>query len=254
MKKLKNILSLSIVALCAFCILGAADVFALAGANNFRVACESSTIEKGDTTNCYILAQVTNDATTGAGIDGVMARIKEIKNLEIVGDPLIAPAKNADMLAERISKTQKVQGDSTAKAATYECGYDSCDMFYAKGSSTVKLKAAESWSDNNVSEITGFSAYTVLGRYKVKLQESATMTECGKLCLDIMYSAGGDYSASGFGTGGAPCTEIKPLGAEPQPGNPGSGSFTSYIVLIGGAFLACGAIALARKNNKFYRV
>jgi len=44
MRKIKNILSLSIVALCAFCILGIADVYAAAGANNFTVACEKTSL------------------------------------------------------------------------------------------------------------------------------------------------------------------------------------------------------------------
>ena len=46
MKKIKNILSLSIVALCAFCILGVADVYAVPAAKSFRVACEKTTLEK----------------------------------------------------------------------------------------------------------------------------------------------------------------------------------------------------------------
>ena len=58
MKKLKNILSLSIVALCAFCLLGITDVFAANGtASGFTVACEDTSLEKGSTTTCYLLAK-----------------------------------------------------------------------------------------------------------------------------------------------------------------------------------------------------
>ena len=251
MKKIKSILSLSIVALCAFCVLGITKVYADPGANNFRVACEKDTLEKGDQTMCYILATVTNDPTTTDGINGLMAVINnKTKNLE-VGDPLVAPAKSGVMYAERIASGQKIQKDSGASAASYTCEYDKCDMFYAKNGES--LKAATKWSDNGISEITGFSAYTVLGAYQVKLSADATMTDCGKLCVDIKYSIKGDYSSGAFGSGGTvPCAEIKPEGESIDP--PGSGSFTSYIVLIGGAFLALGAIALARKNNKFYRV
>ena len=253
MKKIKNILSLSIVALCAFCIFGVADVYASAGANNFRVACEKTTLEKGDQTLCYILAQVKNDTTTGKGIDGVMAVVNnKTKQLE-VGEPLVAPAKSGEMLAERILRDQYVKGDTNANAAKYKCENDKCDMFYAKKDQS--LKAAENWSDNNVSELTGFTGYTVLGSYQVNLSDTATMKDCGKLCLDIKYSTNGEYTGSNFGVAtNVSCAEIKPAGGEDPEGNPGSGSFTSYIVLVGGLFVALGAIALARKNNKFYRV
>lgn len=253
MKKIKNILSLSIVALCAFCVLGVSDVYAVPAAKSFRVACEKTTLEKGDQTLCYILAQVTNDVTTGAGIDGVMAVINnKTKQLE-VGEPLVAPAKSGEMLAERITSGQKVKGDSSAKAASYTCKNDKCDMFYAK--SGQSLKAVENWSENNVSELTGFTGYTILGSYQVNLSDTATMTDCGKLCVDIKYSTNGLYDDGNFGSADAvPCAEIKPSGGEDPEGNPGSGSFTSYIVLVGGLFVALGAIALARKNNKFYRV
>lgn len=255
MKKIKNILSLSIVALCAFCVLGIADVYASAGASNFRVACEKTTLEKGDETNCYILAQIDNDTTTGAGIDGVMAVINnKTKNLD-VGEPMPAPAKESEMITMRLSNGQKPSGDVSAGAKTFECKNDKCDMFLAKGSSTKKLDKAENWSANNVSEITGFTGYTVLGRYVVHLSDTATMKDCGKLCVDIKFSAAGLYDDGSFGSGGTvPCAEIKPAGGEDPEGNPGSGSFTSYIVLVGGLFVALGAIALARKNNKFYRV
>lgn len=255
MKEIKNILSLSIVALCTFCVLGVADVYAAAGANNFRVACEKTSLEKGDETNCYILAQITNDDITSAGIDGVMAVINENTKQLAVGDPMPAPAKESEMLTMRLSSGQNPSGDVSDGAKNYSCKYDKCDMFLAKKSSTKKLDKAESWSANNVSEITGFSNYTVLGRYVVHLQDTATMKDCGKLCVDIKYSAAGLYDDGNFSSGGTvPCAEIKPIGSEDPEGNPGSGSFTSYIVLVGGLFVALGAIALARKNNKFYRV
>ena len=79
------------------------------------------------------------------------------------------------------------------------------------------------------------------------------MNDCGRLCVEVSYSGDrSDYGAlEGNVTGtDAPCAEVKPTGT-PQPP---TGSFTSYIVLIGGAFVAIGAIALARKNNKFFRV
>ena len=254
MRKIKNILSLSIVALCAFCILGIADVYAAAGANNFTVACEKTSLEKGDETNCYILAQVTNDAAE-VGIDGFMAVINNKTQELEVGDPMPAPAKQSEMLTMRLSSGQKPSGDVSDGAKNYSCKYDKCDMFLAKKSSTKKLAKAENWSANNVSEITGFSSYTVLGRYVVHLSDTATMTNCGKLCVDIKYSGNGLYDDGNFGSADeVPCAEIKPAGGEDPEGNPGSGSFTSYIVLVGGLFVALGAIALARMNNKFYRV
>lgn len=252
MKKMKNILSLSVVALCAFCILGISNVSAAASASSFNVACEKTTLEKGDSTICYILAQVRNDSTTGEGINGMLVVINgETKQLG-VSDPQPAPVKHNDMLAERITKGQKITKDPTAKAATYTCEYDKCDMFYAKNGKS--LKAVTNWSENDVDTISGFSEYTILGYYNVQLKETASVTDCGKLCVDVKYSSAGNYNSEGFGSAGkVACAEIKPVGGETTP-PPETGNFASYAVLIGGAILALGAIALVRKNNKIYKI
>ena len=244
MKKIKNILSLSIVALCSFCMIGIMNVSA-GSATNFKVVCDPASIEKGDTANCYLIAQISGD------IDGVITKVytEGSKNLTIQNvQP--APAKQNDMKAEFIDSGAS---PSEGKAIGYQCNNSSggCYVFYAKNGKTIS--EVTNVADNNVEAIKGNTGFTVVGYYEVKLSDNATLNDCGRLCVEVAYSGdGSDYGALEGNVSGAssPCAEIKPTGTPQVP----TGSFASYVVLIGGAFLAIGAIALARKNNKFFRV
>ena len=246
MKKIKNILCLSIVALCSFCMIGIMHVNAQGSATNFKVVCDPASIEKGEIAQCFLIAQVNEQ------IDGVITKVyaEGSKNLNI--QQVYSPKTKNYMSAEFVNSGASIKNDSTAKAATYECNSTTgCYIFYAKNGKAIT--ADTSISDNGISALNGNTGFTLIGYYDVKLEDTATLKDCGRLCLEVSYSSAGDYSALEGNVDGAesPCGEIKPTGT---PDTPTTGSFTSYIVLIGGAFLAIGAIALARKNNKFYRV
>ena len=142
---------------------------------------------------------------------------------------------------------------SEGKAIGYQCDNSNggCYVFYAKTGKSIT--AVASAADNGVPALNGNTGFTVIGYYEVKLSDSATLTDCGRLCVEVAYSGdGSDYGALEGNVSGSssPCAEVKPTGTPQVP----TGSFTSYIVLIGGAFVAIGAIALARKNTKFFRV
>jgi hypothetical protein len=246
MKKIKNILCLSIVALCSFCMIGIMNVSA-GSATNFKVVCNPESIEKGDLAQCYLLAKVTDS------VDGIITKVYNEGSKNLVIQKVYAPPTKTDSIgAEEVNSGAKIK-DTAAKAYGYECQNSNgvCYVFYAKSGKTIA--ADTSIADNGIEAIKGNTGLTLVGYYEVKLSDSATMNDCGRLCVEVSYSGdGSDYGAlEGNVTGtDAPCAEVKPTGT-PQPP---TGSFTSYIVLIGGAFVAIGAIALARKNNKFFRV
>lgn len=246
MKKIKNILCLSIVALCSFCMIGIMNVSA-GSATNFKVVCSPESIEKGDLAQCYLLAKVTDS------VDGFITKVyaEGSKNL-VIQKVYAAPTKTDAIGAEEVNSGATIK-DTEAKAHGYQCDNASgvCYIFYAKSGKSIT--ADTNIADNGIEAIKGNTGLTLVGYYEVKLSDSATLNDCGRLCVEVAYSGdGSDYGAlEGNVTGAdAPCAEVKPTGTPQVP----TGSFASYIVLIGGAFLAIGAITLARKNTKFSRV
>lgn len=246
MKKIKNILCLSIVALCSFCMIGIMNVSA-GSATNFKVVCSPESIEKGEIAQCYLLAKVTDS------VDGFVTKVyaEGSKNLEIQ-QVYAPPAKTGLIGAETVNNGANIK-DTKANAYGYECKNSNgvCYVFYAKSGKSIT--ADTNIADNGIAAIKGNTGLTLIGYYDVKLSNSATLNDCGRLCVEVAYS--GDGSNYGELEGNvigaeAPCAEVKPTGTPQVP----TGSFASYIVLIGGAFLAIGAITLARKNTKFSRV
>ena len=245
MKKIKNILCLSIVALCSFCMIGIMNVSA-GSATNFKVVCNPESLEKGDLASCYFIAKVTDS------VDGFVTKVHTegntgSKNLEIA--KVYAPPTKTDSIgAETVNSGAKIT-DTAANAYNYTCESDNkCYIFYAKSGKSIT--ADTNIADNGIEAIKGNTGHTLIGYYEVKLTDNATMNDCGRLCVEVEFSENGSDYGTLSGNEVSSCAEIKPTGT-PQPS---TGSFTSYIVLIGGAFVAIGAIALARKNNKFFRV
>ena len=249
-KNIKNLFILSALTICAFC-LGSNVVEAQASAKNFQVACNPRQIDKDQISTCYLLAQIVADG--GVGIDGVVTTVisgeaNSTQNLEIVS-VAPAPAKTTDMAAELVAHGAQPKQSAGAGATSFTCSnsqsnYPGCYVFYAKKDKSIT--PVTEFAENNVQALSGYSGYTVIGYYQVRLKEDANMKECGRLCVQARYAS----TPSGYsGLEGAvkPCAEVSPSGVP-------TGSFASYTLLIGAAFVALGAITLAKKHNKFYRV
>jgi hypothetical protein len=250
MKKIKNLFILSALTLCAFC-LGTNIVEAQATANNFTIACSPREIEKGQISSCYLLAKIYADG--GVGIDGVVTTVisgeaNSTQSLQIVKvEP--APAKTNDMEAELVPHGASPKQSAGAGATSFTCdnssgAYPGCYVFYAKKDKSIT--PVTEFAENNVQALQGYSGYTVIGYYQVQLKEDANMKTCGRLCVQAKYAAT-PTGYSGLDGGMKPCEEVSPSGVP-------TGSFASYTLLIGAAFVALGAITLAKKHNKFYRV
>lgn len=252
MKNLKNILSLSIIALCTFCLMGIMEVKAAVSASSFDIVCDPQSIEKGQQSKCFLLAKINEDG--GVGVDGFVTKVetegtRKTKNLKI-DEVKPAPIRGDEVGAAHLQSGQTgTEGNTTG----FECtntnsAYPGCYIFYGKNGNT--FKKVTSFADNGIG-LSGYDGFTVVGYYEVSLTENASMTDCGELCVEVAYAADAAGWGSLAGNQTQVCEEVKPTG---NPDSPTTGSFTSYIVLIGGAFLAIGAIAIARKNNKFFRV
>lgn len=250
MKNFKNLFILSVLTLCAFC-LGTNVVEAQSSAKNFTVACNPREIDKGQVSTCYLLAQITNDGTKG--IDGVVTTVttgtNKTQQIKIVSvHP--APAKTNDMAAELVAHGASPKKEAGAGATSFVCdnsssAYPGCYVFYAKSGKSIT--GVTEFAENNVQVLSGYTGYTVIGYYQVELTDDANMKECGRLCVHAQYASTPTGYTSSLEGSVEPCTEVTPSGVP-------TGSFASYTLLIGAAFVALGAITLAKKHNKFYRV
>ena len=222
--------------------------------NNFQLVCEPSELEKGDQGKCYLIAKVTPDQTTKGGLHGVIARTT-VSHLKI--KDTVAGNGNKDIFTTGVAKNgQKFD----APAAAYTCNSvagETCYGFFTKNPASVgQIKPDVTGLPSGIdSRYTGFAT---IGYYNVELSETATERECGKICVTVDFAAtGSDYASLTTGQATQICAEIKPktsITVTPEEPNPETGSFASIAVLIAGALIAIGAIAVAKKNNKFYRV
>lgn len=266
MKKLKNIFCLSVLAISAFCIMGIADVKA-GSAEQFDVICDQKSIEPGQTANCFLIAKILNGdvsfvQTTVTPDTSGDYQTKNLKITSVEGPPrngdvaattLVHNGKLADLGLGATHKESGAKNYVCNNEASYtEESYKGCQLFYAlKGK---KIKPVANGSDNGVPVLnSGYDGYTVIGFYVVTLSDDATINDCGRLCIEASFGENdGDTTLQGATTS-HPCAEIEVKPGE-NPGTPGTGNFTSYLVLIGAAFVAVGAIALAKRNSKFFRV
>ena len=193
----------------------------------------------------------------------------QTKNLKIIS--VEGPPRNGDVAATNKLTHGKGLADisglteehTQSGAKNYKCNntntyteesYKGCQLFYAL--KNKKIKHEDNISINNVPVLnSGYDGYTVIGYYVVTLSDDATTNDCGRLCVEPRFGENdGDTQADLQGaTTSNPCAEIEVKPGDPST-SPPTGSFTSYLVLIGAAFVAVGAIALAKRNSKFFRV
>ena len=266
MKKLKNIFCLSVLAISTFCIMGITDVKA-GSAEQFQVVCDQKSVEPGQTANCFLIAKILNGdisfvETTITPDTSGNYQTKNLKITRVEGPPI-----NGDVAATTLVHNGKLAdlglGDNHKESGaknyvcnnetTYtEASYKGCQLFYAL--KNKKIKPVTNGSDNGVPVLnSGYDGYTVIGFYVVTLSDDATINDCGRLCISPRFGENdGDAQADMQGAT-KHCAEIEVKPGE-NPGTPGTGNFTSYLVLIGAAFVAVGAIALAKRNSKLFRV
>ena len=244
MKKMKNLLLVALFAICAF-VVGGNVVEAAATINNFAVVCQASELGKNGETDCYLIGNLQNDTATGAGLHGIVAKTT-VGNLDIVKfesafDNVVAEKLNNGQSSTVVSGLQNGQ--------SYTCKTDNgspCYLLITKtaGNGLIAHGKSKKTASN--------SDYTVLGSSTVKVNENASVNDCGTLCVNATYALTDSEYTTGLhssNTTESVCDEITV-----KEGEVATGNFVSYAVLAAGAFIAISAIALAKKHNKFYRV
>lgn len=163
--------------------------------------------------------------------------------------------------------------DSTKQAiTTAKSSY--CTVLYSTSADSnpfteTALKSAASHTDALSDPV--ISTYAVLGIYTVQLDPNTDKkpnSRCGDICVKVwavpagMYyskakdcqsATPGDGSDCSATTTSVPqaCTEIHLKG---DGGSTETGAFASYAILAAGAFIAISAVAIAKKNNKLYKI
>lgn len=253
MKKIKNYVLFSIIAICSFALMGMIKVEAAdAMANNFNIVCDPDSIEHGDTSNCYVIAQVTVDTATGAGLYAVNAYNVTTKHLTINDF-------KSSLTGVTVEKSLSY-GQTSSVNTNFKCNATSGKCYTVFSSSdTGAIKASSTTTGISVIDnSTNYKGYTPIGYFVVALDETATKENCGEICVALQYAVkiseinttSSGLTNTGLANG---CAEITPTSTGGGD-NPETGNFASYAALAAGALIAISAIVVAKKHNKFYRV
>lgn len=294
MKKIKNIILVSILTICAVTIVGIDKVNAATfDILNAKIVCEPDSLSAGQTTECYLTGKP-DPATGEYSVNGYVTYAYATKYLKLVGAEKSDNISNVGayfVRPESATVTVDTTGtDMPVGMHGYQCTYDSegitasnvdfgCAIFY-----TVKDKAnaytPTSIKDNVDPDTipTNNGAYGVIGSYVVTLESEIeeNITECGELCVkawmapaaedykDVLNCAAGGKRADGTTDCGDATKLVTPGQGDTNyicdeihyenHTNPDTGTFASYALLVAGALIAISAITLAKKNNKIYRV
>ena len=129
-----------------------------------------------------------------------------------------------------------------------------CALFYSKGKDAVVTVDAGAPS-TDIQGLTGTgNGIMVVGKVLTHIDDSVDAgSSCGEFCVFTKEAA----TTSGYvleGTDQYFCAEVHYTKDGTPASNVETGAFTSYFLLAAGALIAISAIAIAKKNNKFYRV
>lgn len=292
MKKTKNLFLMAIFTFVAFVCMGVAN--AQIDFNNYRLICEPTALEPGESAQCYLIASM---ATGSSGSDdGVISVAYTDKNLELNGTTQlgisgvtseyltngqspsgagsniytkasgdIAKDYKCDITAYTLGSSDSVSSDNVKTSG--------CVITYttSSSSSTDAKLTTTAWASATLGKFVSsadsvLTNYYVLAIYNVSLSTNATK-ECGEICAKAWTIPAGTYYSnttcteadSSKGCGGSVgtgkgCSEIEYTGTPSDEDEPGTGSFVSYALLAACACIAIAAISIAKKNNKVYKV
>ncbi len=288
MKKIKNTLLMSLLAICAAAIVGIDKVNAVPFSigSTASIICSPDTISAGQGTDCYLVGKP--DPKNGDAVHGYVTYAYTTDQLELNGASANSHIPNTGahfMDPSAATGGLQVSGNMPAGMGGLTCKYDSanveqgadfgCAIFYTHNGKSAAFTPASIIADNDPNTVpNGDLTYGVIGSYQVSISTEAQGEACGELCVKAWVVPGeSDYthveycqtdgkkqdgtSCSGItasqtvgGDNGYICREVHYRGGV----NPDTGTFASYALLVAGALIAIAAITLAKKNTKLYRV
>jgi len=173
-----------------------------------------------------------------------------------------------------ISKTRlRAAGASNAQVITEANKNDSaCTIYYSASDLPVfdagTLKTAGKHTDA-FKDTTNRDEFAILGVYEVSLDPNMPQgaNRCGDICVQVWTVPNGIYYSQALdcGVGGTECgnqhttttDDNVPVCTEihiKASGSTETGAFASYTILAAAAFIAISAVAIAKKNNKLYKI
>jgi hypothetical protein len=282
MKKVKNMLLMSLLTICAVAIVGIDKVYAVPFQMRMTLVCEPDTISAGEGTDCYLVGQPT--PTNGDAVHGYVTYAYTTEYLELNGATANSNIANAGAhFMEPSSATGGLTatGNMPAGMNGLVCKYDSeipgsldfgCAIFYTVSGKSAAYSPTSITTGNDKNILpSGDATYGVVGSYQVGLSTEAEGEACGELCVKAWVVPGeNDYphvencQADGKTATGGTCSDVTQSQTNAQyvcrevhyrgGVNPDTGTFASYALLVAGALIAIAAITLAKKNTKLYRV
>lgn len=291
MKKLKNIALLLLLSVSAVVGVGTVKAEGFTIDQSLEIICNPAAIAKGQTTECYMIARPQASNESSASLHGFVSTVFTTKELTIeaanINDKIMnthaamtkpttlngAGRINGDNMPDELKDTQCIMDDNwitNAGLAEKTASDFACALFYTdKGKDNAYTPSSiRSNTALNQRVIPNYTNYGIIGSYTVKLKDDATTTgDCGSVCVkawgatDVTKYATINPSTTTPGSEDTMRTNIcvelhKENSSEnPHPGHtPETGAFTSYAVLAAGALIAIGAIAIAKKNNRFNKI
>ena len=289
MKKIKNMLLMSLLAICAIAVVGMDKVNAASFdiGSTATIICEPDTVSTGEGTDCYLVGKP-NPASGEYSVHGYVTYAYTTEFLELNG---VSKNANIPNTGAKFIEPSSATGGFTATGNMpsglngFICQYDSasvesgmdfgCAIFYTlSGQSNAYTPASITKGNDSKVLPNGDTAYGVIGSYQVSISTEAEGESCGELCVKAWNVPGeSDYThvsscqADGKKADGSNCTGVTALQTVSGKNgyicrevhyvggvNPDTGTFASYTLLITGALIAIAAVALAKKNTKIYRV
>lgn len=284
MKKMKNMLLMSLLTICAVAIVGIDKVYAVPFqlGSTATLVCEPDTITVGEGTDCYLVGKP--NPANGDAVHGYLTYAYTTEYLELHGATVnqnIADADSHFMDATSATGGLVASGNMPAGLNGVVCEYDKdiaggldfgCAIFYTKSGKSAAFTPTSITTNVDPNTVpNGDTTYGVIGSYQVKLSTRAEGEACGELCVKAWVIPGeNDYAhvkscqTDGKKADGTPCTDVTSTQTNGQylcrevhyrgGVNPDTGTFASYALLVAGALIAIAAITLAKKNTKLYRV
>lgn len=254
MKKIKNLFLMAIFTICSFAIIG--TVNAAGQASSPKVICIPDTLEVGDTSTCYFIANISGE------VDGFITKVYAMDGLLIddtAKDVNVGKGTNAKKIILDHGKETEVKdgikhkcdtaGEKVANGKNIQ---QFCAIFHSgefKNGNYDKDDKDDTISDD-------YKDLAVIASFKVRLDEN--LNTCGRICISSKFvpsyangeSASITYANPSSPGTDTPCAEIEPK----NPVNAGTGAFASYSILIAGAVVAIVSISIAKKQKKIFNV
>ena len=161
-------------------------------ANNWRLFCDNTVLTSDQTTDCYLIAQITDATDGGKPITAVLTNVSATK-AEII------EAKQAFSYIQVEKTLASARFNNTLHGSKTNC--DSTGNCYDFISTTGIV------SNSSDAKITsrGFTGYTPIGYWTIKLNSNQITndSDCGRICVSLEYVVDGAAAVGNVNTGNA---------------------------------------------------